>query len=249
MVGVINFTLLNLAPGDFAQVLVGNAGGASADYLDQLRQSFGLDQPLWIRLVNYLARLARFDLGYSYSAHASVLALIGQRVTATLLLTGAALAMAVVLGVCGGFLSSLRPGGGLDRLLSAVAVIIYATPSFLLGLALIILFSVKLRWLPAGGLFDAIPPTTWSGALASLLAHLLLPAVTLALFFASIYLRVTRTAMLEVRGLDYVRTARAAGLPPLRVARRYVLRNALLPVVTIIGLQAGTLLGGAILVE
>lgn len=249
LVGTINFTLLSLAPGDFAQILVGNSGGSSAEYLEELRHSFGLDQPIWLRLAHYLARLSTLDLGYSYSAHDSVLGLIGQRLPATLLLSGTALFIAVAVGVGGGFFAALRPGSILDRLLSAIAVILYATPSFLLGLALIIVFSVKLRWFPAGGLVDTIPPTTTSGVLTSVFAHLLLPAVTLALFFASIYFRVTRTAMLEVRGLDYVRTARAAGLSPLRVARRYILRNALLPVVTVIGLQAGTLLGGSVLAE
>ncbi|WP_245453958.1 ABC transporter permease [Bradyrhizobium sp. AC87j1] len=175
-----------------------------------------------------------------------MLGLISKRLPATLLLSGTALFLAVTFGVCGGFFAALRPGKIVDRLLSSIAICLYATPSFLLGLAFIIVFSVKLHWFPVGGLVDTIPPGTALGALLGLFSHLSLPAITLSLFFASVYFRVTRTAMLEVRGLDFVRTARAAGLPPLRVARRYILRNALLPVVTIIGLQAGTLLGGAV---
>jgi peptide/nickel transport system permease protein len=249
LVAAVNFTLLNLAPGDLAQILAGDAGGAAPEYLQMLRHDFGLDQPLWLRLAHYLERIITLDLGYSFSNNETVVQLIVSRIPATLLLTGSALLLAIVVGILGGFVASLRPRGWLDRLISFLALILYATPNFLLGLALVILFSVKLRWLPAGGITDPVSTTRGLAHIFEFFSHLLLPASTLGLFFASIYVRLTRTAMLEVRNLEYVRAARARGLSQMQTSRRHVLRNALLPVVSVIGLQAGALLGGSILVE
>jgi peptide/nickel transport system permease protein len=249
LVIVVNFTLLNLAPGDLAQVLAGEAGGASPEYVAQLRESFGLNDPAWLRLLHYVQKVATLDLGYSFRNSMPVSELIFDRIPATLLLTGSALLLAIGVGLAGGFLAALRPGSWIDRTISLIALLVYATPGFLLGLALIIVFGVKLQWLPVGGMSSGEASGGGLGALGGLLSHLVLPVLTLGLFFASIYVRITRAAMLEVRSHDYVRTARAKGVAPLRIARRHVLRNALLPVVTLIGLQAGALLGGAVLVE
>lgn len=249
MVVVVDFALLDLAPGDLAQVMAGEVGAASADYIDHLRAIYGLDQPAPLRLAHYIARILSFDLGYSPRYHAPIAELIAARLPATLLLAGAALVIAVAFGVAGGFVSAYRPGGAADRIVSIFSALACATPSFLVGLALVILFSVELKWLPTGGMTDVSPPPSAWGRFVDLLAHLVLPATTLGVFFAAIYVRVTRTAMLEARNQDYVRTAEAKGVAPLAVAYRHVLRNALLPIVTVVGLQAGSLLGGAVLVE
>lgn len=249
MIVVVDFALLDLAPGDLAQVLAGEAGAATPDYIDHLRSIYGLDRPAPLRLAHYVARILAFDLGYSLRYHAPIADLIAARLPATILLAGAALAIAVTLGVAAGFAAAYRPGSWADRAICALAALACSTPSFLLGLALVILFSVELQWLPTGGMADvAAPPSAW-GRFVDLLAHLVLPATTLGLFFAAVYSRVTRAAMLEVRDQDYVRTAQAKGVAPLRVAYRHILRNALLPIVTVVGLQASSLLGGAVLVE
>lgn len=246
---LVNFALLSLAPGDLAQVLAGEAGGASADYVQKLRADFGLDEPAWRRLLHYYAKVAQLDLGYSYRNAMPVEALIVERLPATLLLTGTALAIAVLAGVGGAFVATLRPGGWLDRLLSTLALLLYATPGFLLGLGLIIAFGVKLQWLPIGGMRELTPAAGALNTARDVALHVLLPALTLGLFFAAMKFRVARAAMLQVRGQDFIRTARAKGLSPLRIAWRHVLRNAMLPIITMIGMQAATLLGGAVLVE
>lgn len=249
MVVVVDFLLLDLAPGDLAQVLAGEAGAATPDYVEHLRSIYGLDQPAPLRLAHYLARILSFDLGYSLRYHAPIADVIAGRLPATILLAGAALAIAVLLGVAGGFVAAYRPGGPAGRIVSLLSALACSTPSFLVGLALVIVFSVELQWLPTGGMTNVSPPPSTFGRFADVLAHLVLPATTLGVFFAAIYSRVTRAAMLEVRDRDYVRTAEAKGVGPFRVAYRHILRNALLPIVTVIGLQAGSLLGGAVLVE
>jgi peptide/nickel transport system permease protein len=246
---VVDFVLLDLAPGDMAQVIAGESGVATAEQVEHLRALYGLDQPAPLRLARYVGRVLSLDLGYSAHYHAPVAELIGARLPATALLAGSALATALLFGVAAGFAAAYRPGGWIDRTVGAFSAAACATPSFLVGLALVILFSVELQWLPAGGMADVAPPASILDAALDLLAHLTLPATTLGVFFAAIYARVTRTAMLEARANDYVRTAEAKGLAPLRIAYRHVLRNALLPIVTVVGLQAGSLLGGAVLVE
>lgn len=249
MIVILDFVLLELAPGDMAQVLASENGAATPEDVDRLRALHGLDQSAPLRLARHMAKILCFDLGYSLRYHAPIVELIGARLPATVLLAGSALIIAVALGVAAGFAAAYRPGGWIDRSVAVATALACAAPSFLVGLALVILFSVELRWLPAGGMADVEPSSSAGARAMDMLAHLALPATTLGVFFAAIYSRVTRTAMLEQRGLDYVRTAEAKGLTPLRIASRHMLRNALLPIVTTIGLQAGSLLGGAVLVE
>ena len=243
------FVLLQMAPGDMVQVLAGEAGGGSPEYLVRLRQSFGLDQPLHIQFLLYVQNVLSGNLGFSFRNNETVTALIGARLGPTLLLAAAGLLVAIFIGVTLGALAATRRGHAVDRTIGTVALLVYATPGFLLGIGLMLLFSVALPWLPVGGFVDSHGiEGGWQYAL-SVGRHLVLPALTLGALHAAIYARFTRGAMLEVADQDYVRTARVKGLSTARIAVRHVLRNALLPLVTLIGMQTGALLSGAILVE
>ncbi|NSL21323.1 ABC transporter permease [Agrobacterium tumefaciens] len=243
------FMLLHLAPGDPAQILAGESGGGDAAYLAMLRRNFGLDQPLYVQFFLYAKNVLIGELGFSFRNNMPVLELIGARLVPTLLLSGTALLLAVVLGMTGGAVAAAYRGTAIDRGLSALALLIYATPGFLLGLGLMILFAVSLPWFPIGGFMDTHGLESRMDYVASVARHLVLPAVTLGALYAAIYMRFTRGAMLEIYGQDHVRTARSKGLSRFRITRRHVLRNAMLPLVTVVGLQAGSLLSGTILVE
>ncbi len=246
---VLNFFLIRAAPGDPAMVLAGEAGAADEIFIAQLRERFGLDRPVHEQLFFYVRQVASLDLGFSYRQQAPVLTLILERLPATLLLTLAAFLISMALGVLLGVLSARRVGTWADSLITLVALIFYATPLFWLALMAIILFSVQLEWLPAFGMRSISQDLTGLAYVADVASHLVLPALTLGLFFMAVYARLTRASMLEVAGMDFVKTARAKGLSPGRVTRDHVLRNALLPVVTLAGIQAGHLVGGAVLTE
>lgn len=248
-IAVFNFLLLHLAPGDAADVLAGEAGGASEEYLAQLKAKFGLDQPLHIQLVRYLAQVATLDLGFSFRHNMAVTDLILSRLPATLLLMVAAVTLAFLLGVLLGVTAARHVRKPLDGLISVVALLAYATPIFWIGLMLILLFSVTLGWLPSSGMQEIGADFTGWAAVTDVAKHLVLPTVTLALFYLALYTRLMRASMLEVYGQDFVTTARAKGLDERTVAFKHVLRNALLPMVTMLGLQVGSLLGGSVLVE
>ena len=243
------FLLLQLAPGDTVDALMAQMGGGDPAQMAQLRAFYGLDAPVAVQLGRYLLRLVRFDLGFSAIYGQPVFRVIGERIPVTLLLTGSALCLAFAGGTALGVLAARRVNRWPDTLISTLGLVFYATPSFWFGLMGVVLFAVKLNWLPAGG-YEAIGAGhTGLAHVADVALHLLLPTVTLALIFLSIYLRVMRAAMLEVMTLDFIRTARAKGLGETAVVVRHGLRNALLPMVTLIGLQIGTLLGGSVVVE
>ena len=247
---LMTYLLMRLAPGDLVDVIAGESGSATPEYMDELRRQFNLDQSGWVIFGNYLKNLAQFDLGFSFRHGMPVADLILERVGPTLLLMLASIVMAALLGVILGVISARWRGSWADESISTFSTIGFATPVFWVGLMLIVLFSVHLRWFPASGMLTiGVTQDGFWSTMADLLWHLTLPALTLSLFYLSIYVRITRAAMLEVYGLDFVRTARAKGLSELRVSVRHVLRNALLPVVTITGLQLGSLLGGSIVVE
>lgn len=246
---VLNFLLIHAAPGDPAAVMAGEAGATDEMFLTQLREKFGLDQPLHVQLWKYVSDVARLDLGYSYRQQMPVLDLILDRLPATLLLTGTAFVVSLVLGVLAGVLAASRVGKWSDTLISSVALLFYATPLFWAALMGVLLFSVTLGWLPPFG-YETVGSgfTGWRRAL-DIAEHLVLPALSLGLFFTAVYSRMTRASMLEVSQMDFVKTARAKGLAPAVIGRRHILRNALLPIVTLAGLQAGQLVGGAVLTE
>lgn len=248
-VAVINFFLLRLAPGDAAQVLAGEAGAATPEYMAALRQQFGLDQPLLVQFGKYLLHLVQFDLGYSFRHGMPVVQLIGERVPATLLLMGASILLAAVGGVVLGSLAAYRAGKLVDLLVSLLALLFFATPLFWIGLVLVVVFSVWLDWLPVGGMFTVEAGYTGLAHVLDVARHLVLPALTLGLFYMAVYTRLMRAAMIEVRRQDFVRTAVAKGARGPRVLFVHVLRNALLPLVTMLGVQASAVVGGAVLVE
>jgi peptide/nickel transport system permease protein len=246
---VANFLLVHAAPGDPASVIAGEAGAADPQFLAQLRAQFGLDQPLSTQLWLYISHVAQGDLGVSYRQQRPVAGLILERLSATLLLTGTAFILAVLGGVTLGALAARRVGRTSDSLITVLALGLYATPIFWVGLMLVLVFSVWLDWLPSFGMNTVGADLSGGAAVLDTARYLLLPALTLGLFYMAVYARLTRAAMLEVASQDFVRTARAKGVPEGGVQRRHVLRNALLPVITVAGIQAGQLVGGSILVE
>lgn len=246
---VMNFLLIRLAPGDPASVIAGEAGAADEKYIAQLREQFGLDQPLTTQLAVYVGNVVRFDLGYSYRNQRTVADMVGERLPATLLLTVTAFVIALGLGVGLGVMAATRVGTWADSAITVAALGFYATPLFWVGLMAILLFSVNLGWLPAFGMETLGPPMTGGQRVLDVAHHLVLPAMTLAVFFVAIYARLTRASMLEVQDMDFVRTARAKGLTPTRILRAHTLRNAILPVITFAGIQAGQLVGGSIVIE
>lgn len=246
---VLNFLLIRLAPGDPALVLAGEAGAADPKFVDDLRREFGLDQPVWRQLLIYMQGILSFDLGFSYRQKQPILDLILARLPQTILLTGTALTFAIVAGVSLGAMAARHVGTWWDSAITTLALLVYAMPQFWLGLMLVLLFSVQLGWLPTFGSNTINSGFTGLDHALDVGRHLILPSLTLGLFFMAVYARLTRASMLEVADLDFVRTGRAKGLPEGRIQRRYILRNALLPVVTYAGLQAGYLVGGSILIE
>ena len=246
---VLNFLLIQLAPGDPATVLAGEAGAGDAEFIVQLRKQFGLDQPLYVQLFLYLKGIASFDLGFSYRNNLPVIDLIAERLPATILLTGSAFVLSLILGIALGVWAAARRGKLADSLIMSGALLFYATPLFWLALMSMLVFSLRLDWLPPFGMETVGSGFTGLRHALDVAHHLVLPAVTLGLFFTAIYTRLTRASMLEVMSLDLVKTARAKGVPPGEITRRHVLRNALLPVFTFAGIQAGQLLGGAVLTE
>lgn len=246
---VLNFLLLQLAPGDAATVLAGEAGGAPPEYIALLRERFGLDQPIHVQLLLYVKNVVMLDLGYSFRNGMPVTELIFARLGPTLLLMGATLLVSVLSGVLLGLLAATAVNTWRDRFISVAAVIAYATPLFWIGLMLILLFSIKLDWLPTTGMEDVVAFHEGWARVVDIGQHLILPTVTLSLFYMALYTRMMRAAMLDQRGMDYVVTARSKGLPEHLITYRHVLRNAVLPVVTMAGVQVGSLLGGSVVVE
>ncbi|WP_233885536.1 ABC transporter permease [Paraburkholderia flagellata] len=246
---ILNFFLLKLMPGDAADVIAGEAGSATTETMTMLRAKFGLDQPLLVQLWTYLKHLSHFSLGYSPRYDMPVMQLILSRLPNTLLLMGVALSLALVAGVALGAVMAHWAGKWPDRVLSVGALLFYSTPGFWIGLLAIILFAVRLGWLPSGGNVTIGANLHGFAYVADVARHVLLPAATLASFFVAIYARITRAAMIEVQRQDFVRTAQAKGLHPWRVTLRHVLRSALMPLTTLVGLHFGTLLGGAAVTE
>jgi peptide/nickel transport system permease protein len=246
---VVSFLVLHLTPGDIVDVLAGEAGAATPEYVKMLRERFGRDRPLPVQLGQYVWRLAHFDLGFSFRHNTPVAQLILARVPATLLLMTVSLTLAVLVGLVLGALAARHVNRPVDGAIGVAALLSYATPTFWVGLMLIVVFSVKLGWLPTGGMMTIGATLSPVERAVDVARHLVLPSVSLALFYAAIYTRLMRAAILEVSGHDYVRTAHAKGLPDARVTVRHVMRNALLPLVTMVGVQVGSLLGGSVLVE
>ena len=248
-IAAMNFLLLQLAPGDAADILAGQMGHASPELVEQMRRDFGLDRPIYQQFFIYLGKLLSLNLGTSNIQQRPVTDLIMERLPATVLLMTTATVVAVALGVLLGVAAARRSGRWLDSVISVLALVVYATPAFWLGLMLIVLFSVYFDLLPSGGIMTIGSGKTGLTLALDIARHLVLPATTLGLFYVAIYARLMRASMLEVYNLDFITTARAKGLTEGRIAWTHAFRNALLPVVTLAGVQFGHLLGGSILVE
>ncbi|PYO57697.1 MAG: ABC transporter permease [Candidatus Rokuibacteriota bacterium] len=246
---VCNFLLVHLAPGDAALVLAGEAGSATPEYMAQLRAKFQLDRPLAVQLLAYVKSVLMLDLGYSFRHDRPVIELILSRLGPTLLLMTTSLVVSVGVGVVLGALGASALNSWRDNLISVFALVSYATPLFWLGLMLIVVFSLQLGWFPTSGMESIGAFHEGWRRVTDVAWHLALPAATLSLFFVALYTRLMRASLLEQRGLEYVTAARAKGLSERRVLLRHVLRNAILPVVTMAGVQAGNLVGGSVIVE
>ena len=244
-----NFFLIRLAPGDPAVVMAGEAGASDPLFVAQLREKFGLDRPLPEQLFVYVKGVLSLDLGFSFRQQMPVSRLIAERLPATLLLTLTAFAISLILGIGFGALAARFAGTWADTAITVSALVFYATPLFWIALMAILLFSVVLDWLPSFGYETVGANYTGLNRILDIGAHLIMPAMTIGLFFMATYTRMTRASMLEVKRLDFVKTARAKGLRENVIERRHVLRNALLPVVTLAGVHSGTLIGGAVLTE
>ncbi len=246
---VLNFLLLQIAPGDIADTIIGEMGGATPEMEAEIRASYGLDRPLAEQLLVYVGNIAQGDLGYSYYFNRPVLEVILHRVPATLLLVVAALLFAILVGTFLGVVAARRPNGWFSHAVTVLALVGYSAPVFWTGLMLLILFASVLPIFPVSGM---VSPIFDGGPLARAVEvahHLVLPALTLGIIYLAQYSRLSRASMLDVLGADYIRTARAKGLAERVVVYKHALRNAILPVVTIAGLQFGQLFAGAVLVE
>jgi peptide/nickel transport system permease protein len=230
-------------------VLAGESGAATPEYMETLRHKFGLDQSLGAQFLVYLLNMARFDLGWSFRNDSAVTALIMERLGPTALLMLTAFLTAVVAGTGLGLIAATARNSVRDAVISLLSLIAYATPGFWLGLMMIVVFAIRLAWLPTSG-FETVGADLegWDRVL-DIARHLLMPATALALFYLALYARVMRASVLDQTGQDYVTTARAKGQTERRIMTGHVLRNALLPVVTMAGVQAGNLIGGSIIVE
>ena len=246
---VLNFILLNMAEGDAVDVLAGEAGSATPEYMAELRAKFGLDQPLPVQLLVYLKNIISLDLGYSFRHDMPVSVLIVDRFWPTLLLMVSTIILAVLFGILLGLLAAINLNTWKDAVISVFALITYATPLFWVGLMMIVVFSINLRWFPTSGMENIAAFYEGFDRFVDISRHLVLPTITLSLFYLALYTRLMRASMLEQYGQDYVVTARAKGLPERRITFGHVLRNALLPVVTMAGVQVGALIGGSVIVE
>ena len=267
-VTLLTFSLIRLIPGDPVEVMVGERSLDPEMHAAALKR-LGLDQPLYVQYGRYLGQLLEGDLGVSLKSQATVWSEFKALFPATLELATMALLIALVLGMVAGVMAAVKRGTWLDHTVMTAALTGYSMPIFWWGLLLILIFSVGLGWTPVSGRLDLlydVPPHTgfmlwdaWlaqradpevnSGALWDAVRHLILPAIVLGTIPLAVIARMTRSSMLEVLREDYVRTARAKGLSPMRVIFVHTLRNALIPVLTVVGLQVGTLMGGAVLTE
>lgn len=243
------FFLLEAAPGDAVDAYLVSTGGGDAALTAALRAQWGLDGSPLARLGLYLANLAQLDLGWSVAFNRPIAQLILERLPNTFLLMGSALALSFGLGSLLGIVAGAKPGSKRDRLLSIGSLALYAVPSFWLGLVLVVIFSVQLRWLPLAGIETLASGKTGLDRAGDIARHLVLPVGALGFIYLALYLRMMRAGMAEVWRQDFVLAAQAKGLSRTRLVFRHVARNALLPLVTMLGLQSASMLGGSVVIE
>lgn len=244
VITAIIFTLLQFTPGDPLDAYIPPDQVLSVQQRDSLKAQLGLDQPKPVQYLKWLGRAVQGDLGYRIKNGEPVSRELARRLPPTLLLMGTGMGLGVVLGVLFGVIAAVKRYTTLDNLLTLLAFLGISTPAFLAGLLGLYVFSLKLGWFPAGGY-----QTPGNGSVTDILRHLILPALILSVTYVAILMRYTRSSMLEVINQDYVRTARAKGITAFRVVGKHVLRNALIPVVTVIGANVAALIGGAVFLE
>ncbi|MEK1889855.1 MAG: ABC transporter permease [Phyllobacterium sp.] len=244
-----SFLLLEAASGDAVDAYVARSGALDAEQMTQLRQEWGLDKGPVYRFKAYASALATGDLGWSTAFERPVASVILERLPITLLLMVLATALAFLFGSLLGVIAGARPGSVRDRFLSIASLAVYAVPGFWLGLVLIVIFAVDLRWLPIGGIESIASGKAGLARLADIAAHLVLPVTSLATVYLALYLRLMRDRMSEIWHEPFVQALRARGLGRSRIVWRHIARNAVLPVVTMLGLQAAAMLGGSVVVE
>ncbi len=243
------FLLLELAPGDAVDAYLLSIGGGDPALVRSLRESYGLDQSVLSRLWLYVGALVRLDFGWSVIFDRPVLSIILERLPNTLWLMGSATALAFALGALLGIVAGARPGSAADRALSIGSLGLYAVPNFWLGLVLSVVFAVQLGWFPTSGIETIASGKTGFARMRDIAWHLVLPVASLAFVYLALFLRMMRAGMAEAWRQDYALAARARGLQRSRIVLRYIARNALLPLVTMLGLQAATMLGGSVVIE
>ena len=247
---VLNFVLVHAAPGDPVGTIAGASGGMSEELKAQLRASYGLDKPLAVQLGVYLSRVVQGDLGYSYFFNLPVTGLIAERVPATLILVVSSVLWAFLIGTALGVLAARKPNGLLSQSITVLSLVGFAAPVFWSGMMLVILFASVWPIFPIADMrsITSSGDGGWRDML-DIAHHLVLPSITLGMVYLAQYSRLARASMLEVLGADFIRTARAKGLAERVVLYKHALRNAVLPVITVLGLQFGNVMAGAILVE
>ena len=246
---ILNFILISVAPGDVADSIAGDMGGADASVIEEIRQRYGLDQPFYIQLWRYVSKVAVFDLGFSYFYNTPVTTLILERLPATLLLVFSSQILAISLGVFLGVVAARKPNGVLSLIVTFLSLFGFAAPVFWTGILLIIAFVAIIPIFPIGGMQTAVLEGGFFTHFFDVAYHLILPMITLASIYLALYSRLARASMLEVLGTDYVRTARAKGLSENIVLYKHALKNALGPLVTVAGLQFSAVMSGAVVVE
>lgn len=244
-----SFLLLKLAPGDTVDALVGDMGGADPAFVARLRAEYGLDESVIVQLWRYMVKLAQLDFGWSYVYEQPVLTVLMSRLGNTMLLMVSSLAVAFTFGIALGAFAARRVYSLTDNVISTLGLVFYAMPSFFLSLLMILVFSVKLGWFPVGGIRTIGAFNTGWADVVDVARHLVMPTAALSLIYLAFYMRLMRTSVLEVMDMDFVRTARAKGAGQSRLMFHHIMRNALLPVVTLLGLQFSTVLGGSVVIE
>ena len=244
----INFALIHAAPGDPVDVLMGSSEADPA-MVAELRADFGLDKPIPVQLVRYYAKVLTLDLGESFRYREPVLDLIASRLPATLLLMGTAIVVSTLIAVALGVVAALRPYSVLDNATTFMALAGYSMPVFWLGQLLLIVFALGLDWFPAQGMVSIRAPAEGFARVLDIAHHLVLPALTYSLYHLALMFRLTRAKMQEVLQQDFIQTARAKGLSESQMIFSHALRNAMLPIVTVLGLNFGFMLAGSVLTE
>lgn len=246
---VLNFLLLHIAPGDPVETLVGEMGGATPELIAQLRAEYGLDKSFPQQLLTYILRMSRGDLGMSFNYDQPVVTIIQGRLPATLILVITALVLAILAGTLLGIIAAQKPKSIFSGFVTVISLAGYSAPVFWTGIMLLILFSYLVPLFPSFGMSAVGATGTAFDRLLDVLHHLVLPALTLASIYLAVYSRMARASMLDVLGSDYIRTARSKGLSERVIIYKHALKNAVLPVVTMAGLQFSQLIAGAVVVE